>query len=131
MDGLSERVAAYERLRSAVQSALPPLLKASVQVSPIKEDILVMRCANGTVHLRLRVLLPQILDALHAAGFVIKSVRLKVEPMIRPAAIAERKSMHRTIPEAGRIALERARQKCEGTPLADSIAKLLARTYGK
>lgn len=124
---LGQDVASYEQLRAAVQSALPPMLKASVQLSPIVAGALTLRCANGTVHLRLRVLMPQVLEAVRAAGFKVEQVKLKVEPMFRPV-VPTRTPVHRVIPDAGRVALERIRKTCEGTPLADCIARLLERT---
>ncbi len=68
MLNLSKQVVEYERLRAAVQSALPPMLKSSVYTSPVNQGMLVLRCTNGTVHLKLRALAAQITDAVRAAG---------------------------------------------------------------
>jgi hypothetical protein len=114
IQSLSMRVKVYERLRDAILEALPPLLRVSVQVSPVEEERLVVRCANGTVHLRVRALLPQLLTSVRAAGFSVSEIRFKVEPMYQP--IPEKKpELHRMIPAAGCAALERVRQQCRNS----------------
>jgi hypothetical protein len=128
MGSLGARVKAYERLRDTVLGVLPPLLRTSVQVGAIENETMVMRCANGTVHLRVRSLWPSILDAVRAEGFVIKEVRIKVEPMYRPPSVAK-PALHRAIPRVGRLALERMSQQCAGTPVAEAIDKLLKNSY--
>ncbi len=50
--------------------------------------------------------------------------------MYTPVVAAQQRRIHRKIPVAGRLALERARQKCEGTGLAQAIDNLLKQSYG-
>ncbi|MES2207948.1 MAG: DciA family protein [Pseudomonadota bacterium] len=126
---LSKQVEEYERLRVAIQSALPPMLKSSVHTSPLHQGVLILRCTNGTVHLKLRALAGQITDAVRNAGFRVEQIRVKVEPRSTPVVSTPRR-VHRKIPAAGRVALERARQQCEGTGLAEAIEQLLKQSYG-
>jgi hypothetical protein len=127
METLQDKVKQYIQLRSAVHKALPPLLRTLVQLAPIEQGTLTLRCANGTVHLRLRTLLPDVIDSVRAAGFQLKEIRLKVDPIYQALPQAKKK-IHRSISEAGRNALEQARQQCSGTPLAESIQHLLDNT---
>lgn len=75
---LQDHAARLRRLQGALDAALPPQLQGQCQVANLKDGTLVLSAQGGAAAVRLRQMLPSLLDQLVRAGHAVQAIKVKV-----------------------------------------------------
>lgn len=75
---LQEHASRLRRLQGTLEAALPPQLASQCQVANLKDDVLVLAASNGAAAVRLKQMLPSLLEHFLRAGHALGSIRVKV-----------------------------------------------------
>ncbi|HAF55751.1 MAG TPA: DUF721 domain-containing protein [Thauera sp.] len=75
---LQDHAARLRRIQGALELALPPQLQGQCQVANLKDGALVLSARGGAAAVRLRQMLPSLLDQLVAAGHAVQTIKVKV-----------------------------------------------------
>jgi len=75
---LQDHAARLRRLQSALDIALPPQLRDQCQVANLKDGVLVVSARGGAAAVRLRQMLPSLIEHLARAGHAVHSIKVKV-----------------------------------------------------
>lgn len=75
---LQDHAARLNRLQTALDGALPPPLAAQCRVANLKDGTLVLSARGGAAAVRLRQLLPSLLERLQHGGHPVQAIKVKV-----------------------------------------------------
>lgn len=75
---LQDHAARLRRLQGALDSGLPPQLIGQCQVANLKDGVLVVSARGGAAAVRLRQMLPSLVEHLARAGHAVQSIKVKV-----------------------------------------------------
>lgn len=75
---LQSHAARLQRLQGALEAALPPQLADQCRVANLKDGTLVLSTRNGAGAVRVKQMLPSLLDHLVRAGHAVSTIRVKV-----------------------------------------------------
>lgn len=75
---LQEHASRLRRLQTALESALPPTLAAQYRVANLKNDELVVFAQSGAAAVRLKQMVPSVLEQLNLAGHAIHAIKVKI-----------------------------------------------------
>lgn len=120
---LTDRAHAILQLDKAFKRILPGTLGSFCQVACVREGELVVYAHNGTVAARLRLLGNSLLQPLLKQGYPLKSVRIKVMPVVPRRE--HQKSFQ--LSEAGLEAFAQSLEKLRVPEVRAAVEALLAR----
>ena len=75
---LQDHAARLRRLQGALDTALPPQMKGQCQVANLKEGTLVVSAQGGAAAVRLRQMLPSLVEHFARAGHAVQTIKVKV-----------------------------------------------------
>jgi len=75
---LQDHAARLRRLQTTLEAALPPQLAEQCQIANLKEGTLVVSTRNGATAVRLKQMLPSLLEHFVRAGQTISTIKVKV-----------------------------------------------------
>lgn len=75
---LQDHAARLRRLQGILESGLPPQLAATCSVANLKGDELVIAARGGAIAVRLKQMIPSLLDHFVRAGYPLTTIRIKV-----------------------------------------------------
>ena len=75
---LQDHAARLRRLQAALETALPSALAEQCRVANLKDGILVVTTRNGATAVRLKQMLPSLLDHFLRAGHALGTIKVKV-----------------------------------------------------
>lgn len=75
---LQDHAARLRRLQTALEAALPPHLAPQCQVANLKEGTLVISAQGGAVAVRLKQMLPSLVEHFARAGHAVQAIKVKV-----------------------------------------------------
>jgi hypothetical protein len=75
---LQDHAARLRRVQGALDACLPPQLQGQCQVANLKDGTLVVSALGGAAAVRLRQLLPSILERLQHGGHPVQAIKVKV-----------------------------------------------------
>ena len=116
------------QLERATQKALPPALAGSCRVARVEDGLLTLAVPSAAHASKLRQLAPRIVQLLAHAGWNLNEISIKVQaglasnatPPTRPKDIVP-------LDAAASTAFENLRDSTPPGPLADALARLVAR----
>lgn len=123
---LQDHAARLRRLQGALEAALPAQMLGQCQVANLKEGTLVLSARSGAAAVRLRQMLPSLLDHLLAAGHAVQAIKVKVASPEQEAE--QRQPTERHISPAAKAGLSAfASSLPEDSPLRASLERLVRR----
>lgn len=75
---LQDHAARLRRLQAALDLALPPQLSGQCRVANLKDGVLVVSARGAAAAVRLRQMLPSLIEQLARAGHAVASIKVKV-----------------------------------------------------
>lgn len=75
---LQDHAARLRRLQAALETALPPQLAAQCQVANLKDGTLVVAARGGAIAVRLKQMLPSLIEHFARAGHAVQAIKVKV-----------------------------------------------------
>lgn len=125
---LQDHAARLRRLQGALEAALPAQMLGQCQVANLKEGTLVLSARSGAAAVRLRQMLPSLLDHLLAAGHAVQAIKVKVASPEQEAEAEQRQPTERHISPAAKAGLSAfASSLPEDSPLRASLERLVRR----
>lgn len=123
---LQDHAARLRRLQGALDTALPPQMKGQCQVANLKEGTLVVSAQGGAAAVRLRQMLPSLVEHFARAGHAVQTIKVKVAT---PEQIEWRRPpTERHISAEAKAGLNAfARSLPEDSPLRASLERLVKR----
>ena len=85
---LQDHAARLNRLQAVLDGMLPPQLQGQCRVANLKEGSLVVAARGGAAAVRVRQILPSLLERLQHGGHPVQSIKVKVgtpEQMATPS----------------------------------------------
>ena len=77
---LQDHAARLRRLQGALETALPPQLQGQCQITNLKDGTLVLSANGGAAAVRLRQMLPSLVEHFVRAGHAVQTIKVKVAP---------------------------------------------------
>lgn len=75
---LQDHAARLRRLQGVLDTALPPQLQGQCQIANLKEGTLVLSAQGGAAAVRLRQMLPSLVEHFVRAGHAVQTIKVKV-----------------------------------------------------
>ncbi|WP_371820314.1 DciA family protein [Verticiella alkaliphila] len=115
-----------------LQSVLPPPLNAACQVMRSQDDTLTLSVPTPAHSAKLRQILPRLAASLQAGGWQVNEIRVRVQagPLTFPRPQSIHDGVRPEIADTGVAAFAELRETLAEGPLADALARLLARRMG-
>lgn len=123
---LQDHAARLRKLQGALEASLPPQLQGQCQVANLKDGTLIVSTRGGAAAVRLRQMLPSLVERLQHGGFSVQAIKVKV-------GTPEELAWHRDPPErhispTAKASLDAFAQSLPaGSPLRDSLERLIRR----
>lgn len=123
---LQDHAARLNRLQAVLDGMLPPQLQGQCRVANLKEGSLVVAARGGAAAVRVRQILPSLLERLQHGGHPVQSIKVKVGTPEQMAP--ERSPPQRQISESAKADLhDFADTLPADSPLRASIERLIRR----
>lgn len=123
---LQDHAARLRRLQGALEAALPPQLASQCQVANLKEGTLVVSARGGAAAVRLKQILPSLVEHFARAGHAVQSIRVKVAQPEQPGW--RRPATERHISADAKASLSAFAQSLPAdAPLRESLERLVRR----
>jgi hypothetical protein len=75
---LQDHAARLRRLQGVLDACLPPQLAGQCQVANLKDGVLIVAARGGAAAVRVRQILPSLLERLQHGGHPVQSIKVKV-----------------------------------------------------
>lgn len=124
---LQDHAARLRRLQRALEAGLPPQLTAQCQVANLKDGTLTVSARGGAAAVRLRQILPSLIEHFVRAGHAVQAIRVKVAAPEQPAWRAPASERH--LSPTAKASLERlAHTLPADAPLREALERLVRRS---
>jgi hypothetical protein len=126
---LQDHAARLARLQNVLAPVLPPQCASACRVANLKEDVLTISASGSAVAVRLKQMVPSLLDHFAHAGYPLQSIQIKVQlPESSPEQQGSRAGT-RTLSNVARAQIETfAATLSADAPLRASLETLVRRS---
>ncbi|MDR2014294.1 MAG: DUF721 domain-containing protein [Azoarcus sp.] len=126
---LQDHAARLARLQHVLMPALPAQCANACRVANLKENVLTISAFGSAVAVRLKQMIPSLLDHFARAGYSLQSIQIKVGLPESSPARSEQKPRARVLSSAARAQIETfAATLSADAPLRASLETLVRRS---